>query len=291
VNGHADIKTTNPITISVITIPDGSTNELQRKNMLYNTTLHDDIWYIVIPYLTTRDWIQLSYANRAINQIKYYQPLMINKPRTLKGILLDNVVIEHWKSCYNTLFNVILLNSLCTDKSFLFLGINNNLHSMSLINCDGITSNAFYNLTNLKQLTLTQCYGVMCNCLERLYNIEELSITSCSYIRSLNQLSGQYLKCLHVTGIEMSNLSRFPNLRVVVCSGDPCDDNSFQDTKITKLVLSQCRISDRALQHVGQTLEELTLMYCPHVTDAAFDYLTGLKNKKIVNCPLIVHSL
>ena len=65
-----------------------------------------DCMCIVVEFLQTREWLQLSYTCSEINNIKFDKRLMVHKRRTAKQMCTDDML----KAAEGTLFNVSVAN-------------------------------------------------------------------------------------------------------------------------------------------------------------------------------------
>jgi hypothetical protein len=73
-----------------------------------STFLSTDCWKTVIQYLNSKDWIQLSYCSKDLNELKYCQYIMKDKVRTEKRKIQYHELCRLISLSKDTLFNVEL---------------------------------------------------------------------------------------------------------------------------------------------------------------------------------------
>jgi hypothetical protein len=170
-----------------------------------------DIWYNVILFLDTTDWIQLSYTCKLLNQCKYKQLLMFNKKRTLRRSI-DMTSGKIWSNCRGTLFNIDLNRNRTVDDEC-FQWFNHCIHTLDMSYCNQqtITNNAFKYLTGIHTLRMNNCNQSSITDEAFLY----LSSVRILIIARCNQFSNQALQYLNE--IESLNVRRCNNINIQGC--------------------------------------------------------------------------
>ena len=106
-----------------------------------NSVLCRDAWSKIIEFCDTREWLQLSYTCKGINQFKFNRLFMSNKRRTLLRELSPKRIGYWFRLNRGTLFNVgVNWHPDVTDEHFQFL---KGIHTLYMYGCSRITDNAF----------------------------------------------------------------------------------------------------------------------------------------------------
>lgn len=243
------------------------------------SSLCKDTWSNIIEFCDTREWKQLSYTCKGINQFKFNRLFMRNKRRTLIRTL-GEIEIEHgFQLARGTLFNVHLkgntkvldghfqfLESLCTSHRSSIKNLKG-IHTLSMSFCKDITDNAFTNLVGIHSLYMRNCFRITDKAFPYLTGVHTLDMDGCSQI---TDQALQFLTGIHT--LSMSNCSRIT-------------DHSFRHlVGIHELDIGSCKqVTDQAF-HYLTGIHTLDIRYCSQITDSAFSHLGGIHTLNMTGC-------
>jgi Leucine-rich repeat (LRR) protein len=250
---------------------------------------HDPVFYNVIGFLDTHDWIQLSYTCRRINQFKYVQPLMIHKRRSMRKWEHSKGILRSFRAAKGTLFNVSFrgCHFVCCHYSSPLSGT---IHTLDVSNSTAFEEMAPAHLTTLRNLCISPRKGPLeANCTFRALT----GLTALSCVESSGSLSDatitrlRGLRALDITlnkKVTDAALAHLGNLEVLIMS--QCQGGGITDAGLARLTnlhtldISYClQLTDAALQPLTR-LRALTVKSCKQLTDAAF---VNMKELRILN--------
>ena len=224
--------------------------EQENSDYQIDSLFCEDVWSRIVEFCNTREWLQLSYTCKGINQFKFNRSLMSNKQRTLKRHLFKEYIAHWFRMGRGTLFNVDLNRSAhVTDGHFQFL---EGIHTLRMNYCENITDNAISYIVGVKQLEIVYCNRLTDSAFAHLEGIHSLDMSLCSQStitdKAFSHLLG--IKVLWMNGCNQSQitdkafsyLSGIKTLGMRSCKQDTITNKAFVYLSgINKLDVSHCQ--------------------------------------------------
>jgi hypothetical protein len=233
---------------------------------------------LVIDFLDTPDWIQFSYACKAVNAFKYVKTHMIHKQRNIRAAVTDKeMLLESLTKSTGTLFNVGFSRGLGLamrweiDDRF-FAPLVGTIHTLNMAWCDQVTDKAFVHLKGIHSLDMRGCDRVSDAAFQYLAGIHTLNMAWCDQV---TDKAFVHLKGIH--SLDMRGCDRISDAAFAHLAG------------IHTLNMSFCKqesITDAAFVHL-KGIHELSMEHCTQITDAALVHLTGIHALWTFGCVLI----
>ena len=203
-----------------------------------------DVWSKVVEFCETKEWLQLSYTCKGINQFKFNRSLMFNKKKTLRGLLRKRDIDRWFQLSRGTLFNIDLnSNRDVTDEHFQFL---EGIHTLDMRFCDQITDKAVAHLNGIRVLDMKCCKKITDEAFVYLKGIHKLDMYGCLHItdKALAYLEEVHILnmgcCVQITDKAFVHLEGIHTLDMSYCT--QITDNAFVHlTSVRYLVLNYCR--------------------------------------------------
>jgi Leucine-rich repeat (LRR) protein len=229
-----------------------------------------DVWVVIISFLNTHSWFQLSYTCKYMNDLKYDQLVMVHKKKSIKRYIETNNG-QIFQNCKDILFNIDLnSNSTLNDDCFRSF---DHVISLTMFGwCHRtVTDSAFQYLPNLRILDISWSSksSITDKAFSYVPNLQVLDISGCeqklitdsvfAYLPNLNTLVMS--RCSQITDGAFRYLTNLKSLDMSYCTQLTITDQAFKQLKnIQMLTIRGClqrSISDEIFWFIRGTLKRL----------------------------------